>query len=137
MMISTKGRYALRVMIDLAGQQPGAYIPLKDIAARQNISEKYLESIVVQLSKANFLDGVRGKGGGYRLSRAPESYTVASILTLLEGSLAPIACLEDPNTPCPRAAECPTYPMWRDFYAMTTKYFGGITLADLTKEKDV
>ena len=93
MKISTKGRYALRVMIDLAEHDCGKYIPLRDIAQRQEISEKYLESIIVVLSKSGFVDGLRGKGGGYRLTRPAENYTVGSILKLTEGSLAPVACL--------------------------------------------
>ena len=112
-MISTKGRYALRVMIDLAEHQTGEYIPLKAIAQRQGISEKYLESILKALVRENLLTGVRGKGGGYRLTRAPETYTVGEILRLTEGSLAPVACLEDRAESCCRMAECRTLPMWR------------------------
>ena len=101
MKISTKGRYALRVMIDLAENNTGNYIPLKDIAARQDISEKYLESIISALTKAHFLEGLRGKGGGYKLTREPAQYTVGSILKLTEGSLAPVACLDDNPNKCP------------------------------------
>lgn len=107
MMISTKGRYALRVMIDLAEHNTGTYIPLADIAKRQEISEKYLESIVAVLSKKGFVDALRGKGGGYRLNRTPDAYTVAEILTALEGSLAPVACLGEDAAPCKRAADWP------------------------------
>ena len=111
MMVSTKGRYALRVMIDLAEHQSEGYVPLKEIAARQEISEKYLESILKVLVQQRFLEGLRGKGGGYKLTRAPETYTVGSILRLTEGSLATVACLEEGAPACPRMAECRTYPL--------------------------
>ena len=131
MMISTKGRYALRVMIDLAEHDPDTYTPLKDIAKRQNISEKYLEIIIKVLSQARFVYGLRGKGGGYRLARHPRTYTVGSILKLTERSLAPVACLEcSPNT-CERAQTCKTLPMWQKLDQMIDEYFEGITLADL------
>lgn len=133
MKISTRGRYALRVMIDLAEHTDGNYIPLKDIAVRQGISQKYLESIMLELSKAGLVDGRHGKGGGYKLNRSPEKYTAWEILQITEGDLAPVACLEC-NTPnCERAAECKTLPMWTEFYNLTKNYFGGITLSDLTK----
>ena len=131
MMISTRGRYALRVMIDLAEQQTSNFTPLKEIAARQEISEKYLESIVKNLVQNGFLEGLRGKGGGYRLVRAPEEYTVGSILRLMEGSLAPVACLEQRAQPCDREDRCRTLPMWKKLYALLNDYFDGITLADL------
>lgn len=133
MMISTKGRYALRVMIDLAENNSGEYIPLRDIAARQEISEKYLESIVVVLSKAGLLDGLRGKGGGYRLTKSPEQYTVGSILRLTEGSLAPVACLEKERNTCPRAANCRTLPMWTKLDETINAFFDSYTLADLMR----
>lgn len=131
MMVSTKGRYALRVMIDLAEHQAEGYIPLKAIARRQDISEKYLESILKSLVQSQFLTGVRGKGGGYRLTRSPEQYTVGSILRLTEGSLAPVACLEQEHVDCPRMADCRTLPMWRKLNTMIQDFFDGITLADL------
>ena len=131
MMISTKGRYALRVMLDLAGHRESGYIPLAEIAARQKISEKYLESILSVLSKAGMLDALRGKGGGYRLAKPPERCTVGSILRLTEGSLAPVACLEDDAYQCPRMADCRTLPMWRKLDAMIRTFFDGITIADL------
>ena len=131
MMISTRGRYALRVMIDLAEQQTSSFTPLKEIAARQEISEKYLESIVKNLVQNGFLEGLRGKGGGYRLVRSPEEYTVGSILRLMEGSLAPVACLEQRAQPCNREDSCRTLPMWRKLYAMLNDFFDGVTLADL------
>ena len=134
MKISTRGRYALRVMIDLAEHNSENYIPLKDIVARQDISQKYLEGIMTDLSKTDLLEGVHGKGGGYRLSRAPENYTVGEILRLTEGDLAPIACLEKCAPPCERAAGCRTLPMWRNFYVLINQYFDGITLADLLRQ---
>lgn len=130
-MISTRGRYALRVMVDLAEHQAGSYIPLKEVADRQEISEKYLESIMKLLVRSGLLEGVRGKGGGYRLTRPPEAYTVGSILRLMEGSLSPVACLEQEPMRCSRAAECRTLPMWKRLYAMVNDFFDGITLADL------
>ena len=132
MLISTKGRYALRVMIDLAEHQTDGYIPLKEVAQRQDISEKYLETIIRLLVKANILSGLRGKGGGYRLTRTPEEYTVGSILRLTEGSLAPVACLEQDSPECPRTAGCRTLPMWRKLDAMIRDFFDGITIADLS-----
>ena len=131
MMISTKGRYALRVMVDMAEHQAEGYLPLKEIAERQDISEKYLESILKVLVKHKFLTGLRGKGGGYRLTRVPEQYTVGSILRLTEGSLAPVACLEQEPIECPRMAQCRTLPMWRKLDGLIQDFFDGITLADL------
>ena len=131
MMISTKGRYALRVMLDLAGHRESGYIPLAEIAARQKISEKYLESILSVLSKAGMLDALRGKGGGYRLTKAPEQYTAGQILRLTEESLAPVACLEQNPIECSRMSECRTLPMWRKLNTMIQDFFDGITLADL------
>lgn len=136
MLVSTRGRYALRVLIDLAEHDNGAYIPLRDIAERQEISEKYLESIISVLTKAGYLDGLRGKGGGYRLTRAPEDYTVGGILKLTEGSLAPVACLGSGASKCAHAPECRTLPMWEKFQKMTDEYFEGITLRDLTSLSD-
>ena len=130
-LVSTKGRYALRVMIDIAEHQHDGYIPLKEIAARQEISEKYLEAIVKSLVRERYLTGLRGKSGGYRLTKAPEEYTVGSILRLSEGSLAPVACLEQNPVECRRMAECRTLPMWRKLNTMINDYFDGITLADL------
>ena len=130
-MISTKGRYALRVMLDLAMQDPERYIPLKEIASRQELSEKYLEIILKTLVKQKLLRGMRGKGGGYQLLRAPEEYTVGSILRLTEGSLAPVACLEHEPNQCERVATCKTLKMWEGAYKVITEYFDGITIADL------
>ena len=131
MRISTKGRYAIKLMLDLATNDNGEPIRLKDVARRQEISEKYLESIVSVLSKQKFVKALRGKGGGYRLVRTPAEYTIGSILRLTEGSLAPVACLEhDPNQ-CERIAVCKTLKMWEGAYKVITEYFDGITIADL------
>ena len=116
MMISTKGRYALRVMIDIAEHQHDGYIPLKEIAARQEISEKYLEAIVAALSKNGFVRAQRGKGGGYKLIKAPADYSIGSILKVTEGSLAPVACLEGEVNTCERVDTCKTLKMWKDFH---------------------
>lgn len=132
-MISTKGRYALRVMIDLSENNTGAYIPLKDIANRQGISLKYLESIMVVLSKAGFVDAVQGKGGGYKLNRSPDEYTVGSILKLTEGKIVPVACLEVDHRKCERAAACRTLPIWMELSRLIQNFLEGITLADLEK----
>ena len=131
MLISTKGRYALRVMIDLAEHQAEGFIPLKVIAKRQEISEKYLESIIKLLVKARLLNGVRGKGGGYQLTKAPEQYTVGSILRLTEDSMAPVSCLESGADACPRAAVCRTLPLWQGLDKVINDYLDNITLADL------
>lgn len=135
MIVSTKGRYALRVMIDLAEHNTGNYIPLTDIANRQEISEKYLESIVSVLSRCDLVSALRGKGGGYKLNHAPESYTVAAILKVTEGSLSPVACLEDSVNHCERAAECRTLSMWTRLYQLIDDFFEGITIADLMKQE--
>ena len=133
MLISTKGRYALRVMIDLAENQKDSYVPLKETAERQEISEKYLEGILKTLVQQNMLTGVRGKGGGYRLTRTPENYTVGEILRLTEGSLAPVACLESGAKPCPRMAQCRTITMWEGLDKLISQYLDGITVADLMR----
>ncbi len=131
MLISTKGRYALRIMIDLAEHQADGYVPLKETASRQEISEKYLEVIVKILVKNKLLTGLRGKGGGYRLLKSPECYTAGSILRLTEASLAPVSCLNDDQTACPRMAECKTLPMWQGLDQVINDYLDNITLADL------
>lgn len=133
MIISTRGRYALRVMIDLAQQDPESYTPLKEIAARQEISEKYLENILKSLVTQGFILGLRGKGGGYRLTKSPEEYTLASILHATEGSLAAVACLEDHAPECARAGQCPTRPIWEKLNNLIEDYLGSITLADFHK----
>lgn len=134
MMISTKGRYALRVLIDMAEHQTEEYIPLKEIAARQEISEKYLESIVKTLVKGQVLEGLRGKGGGYRLRKAPAQYKVGDILRLMEGSLAPVACLESGASPCERAAECRTLSLWSGLNDVINQYLDQFTLEDLLQK---
>ena len=131
MLISTKGRVALRVLIDLAEHQAEGLIPLKVIAQRQEISEKYLESIIKLLVKAKLLNGVRGKGGGYQLTKSPEQYTIGSILRLTEDSLAPVSCLESGANACPRAAECRTLPLWQGLNKVISDYLDNITVADL------
>lgn len=131
MMVSTKGRYALRVMLDLAQHNTGEYIVLMDIANRQGISEKYLEGILAVLSKGGFVSSLRGRGGGYRLSRSPESYTVGSILTLTEGSLAPVSCLDGDSISCDRSGECLTLPMWVKLNQLIHDFLEDITLSDL------
>ncbi len=130
-MISTRGRYALRVLVDLAQHADQGYIPMKDVAQRQNISLKYLERILPALTKNGFVEGVQGKGGGYRLLKAPADCRIGDILRLTEGDLAPVACLEQGAEPCPRSGSCPTYPMWVEFYQLMSDFFDGKTLADL------
>ena len=129
--VSTKGRYALRVMIDMAENRRDGYIPLKEIAERQGISEKYLESILKTLVRAKLLAGLRGKGGGYRLTREPSMYTVGEILRLTEDSLAPVACLVEDAPVCPRAGRCRTLKLWRGFNDVITDYLNSVTVADL------
>ena len=132
-MISTRGRDAVRVMIDRAEHGGGDFVPMKEVAARQEISLKYIERIMPLLTKENLVEGQHGKGGGYRLCRPPEDYSVGEILRITEGELAPVACLERGAKPCPRAAECRTLPMWKKYYAMTNEFFDGISIADLMK----
>ena len=131
MLISTKGRYALRVMVDLAEHREEGYIPLKAVAQRQDISEKYLEAIIKLLVRAGLLSGLRGKGGGYKLTKAPEQYTVGSILRLTEESLAPVACLEPGADACSRAAECRTLSLWKGLDKVINDYLDNVTVADL------
>ena len=131
MMISTRGRYALRVMVDLAEHAGTAYVPMKDVAARQEISLKYLEQILPSLTAGGLVKGRHGKGGGYRLRRSPEDCTVWEILTLSEGDMAPVTCLEGSAVPCDRAADCRTLPVWQGYYDLSKKYFSSVTLADL------
>lgn len=133
-MISTRGRYALRVLLDLAQNDAGGYIPMKAVAERQGLSLKYIERIMPVLSKNQYVEGVHGKGGGYRLVREPKAYKVGDILRLAEGDLAPVACLECDAKPCERAGDCLTLPMWTEFHRMVNEYFDGITLADLMKQ---
>ena len=134
MIVSTKGRYALRVMLCFARRGGDEYIPLKEIAEAEGISQKYLESIMTILSKAGFVDAVHGKGGGYRLNRKPEDYTVGGILKLTEGSLSAVSCTSQGAAACSRTTCCQTLPMWEKLEKMIDEFFEGITLADLLKE---
>jgi Rrf2 family protein len=134
MIVSTKGRYALRVMVHFAKRGGEDYVPLKEIAEAENISQKYLESIMTVLSKGGMVDAVHGKGGGYRLNREPSQYTVGSILKLTEGSLAPVSCTTQGPAACSRSTCCQTKPMWEKLDKMIDEFFEGITLADLLAE---
>lgn len=133
MIVSTKGRYALRVMVNLA-QHSNEYVPLKEIAEAEHMSQKYLESIMAVLSKAGFVDAVHGKGGGYRLNRDPEGYTIGSILKLTEGSLAAVSCTSQGPAACDRSECCQTKPMWDRLDKMIDEFFEGITIADLLRD---
>ncbi len=133
-MITTKGRYAIRVMLDIAENESDKFIPLKDIAARQNISKKYLEIIVKDLVNAKLIVGVSGKGGGYKLCRTPDEYTIGEILELMEGTLSPVACLAEEENDCPRKAECETLPLWEEFDKLIHDFFYGKKLSDICKK---
>ena len=130
-MISTKARYALRVMADLAERREEGFVPLKDIAVRQEISEKYLETILRLLVKGKIVRGLRGKGGGYMLTHSPEEYSVGEIIELTEGSLAPVACLAPGAETCPRKEGCATFKLWQKYDLFTRRFFYGITLQNL------
>ncbi len=136
MMISTRGRYALRILIDLAENQNGRYITLKQAAERQEISEKYLESIVKDLVKGKYVEGLRGKGGGYRLARPANEINVLDVLQRTEGTMVPVACLEEDSKPCPRVASCRTLPLWEGLDQVVSEYLRGFTVQDLMKKKD-
>lgn len=131
MLISTKGRYAIRVILDLAENSDGQMIPLKKIAERQNISQKYIESIMTLLSKNDFVEAVHGKGGGYRLNRPVNEYKIGDILRLTEGSLAPVNCLCDGAEPCDRADSCKTLPLWTGLNKVICEYLDNTTIADM------
>ena len=133
MLVSTKGRYALRVMIELAERRGEGYVPLSVIAESQGISEKYLESIIVILSKAGFVDGLRGKGGGYKLARAAADYTVGSILRTVEGPLVPVNCLKSDINSCERVEYCKTLPMWTELDGIINDYLDSVKLSDLAE----
>ena len=135
MKISTKGRYALRMLVDLAEHQNDGYVALKDIANRQNISKKYLEQIVPVFNKNNILKTNRGFQGGYRLARTPDKYTVGEILRLTEGSLAPVACLDNDPNQCEKVADCATLPVWQGLYKVISEYLDGITLQDILDQQ--
>ena len=130
-MISTKGRYSIRILIDIAEQGGSAFVPMKDVAERQGLSLKYVERIVPALKESGLVDSVHGKGGGYRLTKDPDQYTVWEILSVTEGDLAPVSCLKPGAAPCERAGACRTVSMWERYYEMTKEFFSGITLADL------
>lgn len=136
MLISTKGRYALRVLIDIAEHQGDGCLPLKEVAERQEISEKYLEAILKGLVKEGVLIGTRGKGGGYRLSRAPDQFSVRAILQVTEDSLAPVSCLEVNSASCARAADCRTVELWRGLNQVICDYLDRYTIADLMREDE-
>ena len=130
-MFSTKGRYAIRIMIDLAEHEQDGYVPLKDVAERQELSKKYLEIIAKDMVSGGLISGSSGKHGGYKLTRRPEAYTIGEILELMEGTLSSVVCLADKNYDCPRKASCQTLPMWEEFDRMTTDFFYGKRLTDL------
>ena len=132
-MISTRGRYAIRVMIDLAENENGSYIPLKDIAARQEISKKYLEIIVKDMVSGGLVTAASGKGGGYMLCRKPEEYSVGEILELMEGTLSSVACLAADTNECPRKSACQTLPMWTEYDNLVHDFFYGKKLSDLIR----
>lgn len=136
MIVSTRGRYALRVMIDLVEHQNDDRIPLKDISERNGISQKYLEAIMTLLSKNHFVDAVHGKGGGYKLNRKPEEYKVGEILRLTEGSLAPVACLEAGAEKCEKASYCRTLPLWTKLDSLVSGYLDSVSLADLAFKQE-
>lgn len=131
MMISTKGRYALRVLLDIAENSEKGYIPMKTVAERQNLSLKYIERIMPSLSKNNYVEGIHGKGGGYKLSKSPKDYKIGDILRLAEGDLTPVACLGCNSKQCDRAGICKTLPMWKKFDSLVNDFFDSITLQDL------
>ena len=133
MNVTSKGRYALRVLVDMAEHQSAGHIPLKEIAERQDISEKYLESIVKELVKNGIVSGVRGKGGGYQLCRPPEQINIGDVLCIMEGSLAPVACLEGRAVTCPRIAECRTLEFWRGLDEVIRNYTSSRYLSELMR----
>lgn len=135
MKISTKGRYALRMLLDLAEHQDGSFIALKDIAERQNISKKYLEQIIPIFNKSGILKTNRGSQGGYQLSKTPDKYTVGDILRLTEGSLSPISCAEEDPIECERSADCAMLPVWQGLYKVICEYLDGITLQDIMDQQ--
>ncbi len=137
MKISTKGRYAIRMMLDLAQHNTGEYISLRDISERQGITVKYLEQIVTLLTRAGYLRSQRGNNGGYRLARDPESYKIGDILRVMEGSLEPIACLIDDPSNCPRSESCVTLPFWKGLSKVINEYVDSYTLEDLMESADV
>ena len=136
MLISSRGQYAIRILLDLAEHADGALIPMKEVAARQGISLKYIERIMPALRNSGLIESTHGIGGGYRLAKPPETVTLWEILSLAEGDLAPVACLETGAEPCGRAPICKTLPVWQGYYALTKDYFSNLTLADLLKQPE-
>ena len=134
MIVSTRGRYALRVLVEMAEHSSDERIPLKEISEKQGISQKYMESIMTLLSKNGFVDAIHGKGGGYMLNRKPEEYRIGDILRLTEGTLAPVACLEKNAEQCPKHNVCRTVGMWRKLDELIESYLDSVTIADLMKE---
>ncbi|MBQ9879885.1 MAG: Rrf2 family transcriptional regulator [Clostridia bacterium] len=130
-MISTKGRYSIRILLDIAEQGGNVFVPMKDVAERQGLSLKYVERIVPALKENGLVASVHGKGGGYRLTKEADRYTLWEILSVTEGDLAPVSCLKPGAAPCERAEECKTLTVWKNYYKLTKEYFSGITLADL------
>ena len=137
MLVSTKGRYALRVMTDLAMHEQDRFVPLKEMAERQDISQKYMEAIMTVLSKAHLVEAHHGKGGGYKLVRDPKDYKISEILEVTESSLAPVSCLKDDAEPCPKADRCITLPMWKELYNVTKGYLDSVTLEDLKSDSEI
>jgi len=135
MLVSTRGRYALRIILELSNHEADEYVPLIELSKKQDISLKYAEAIVAFLTKAKLLDGKRGKSGGYKLVKKPSEYTVGEILTLTEDSLAPVSCLNDNPNKCPKAKECKTLPMWENMNRMIQNYLFSITIDDLNNPK--
>lgn len=134
-MISTRGRYALRMMIDLAEHESDGFVTLKDIAERQDISKKYLEQIIPVLNRSGLLQTSRGFGGGYKLLKSPKEYTVGEILRATEGNMAPVSCLEGEVNPCPRCTECATLPIWAGLQKVVDTYLDGIRLSDFIENE--
>jgi Rrf2 family protein len=132
--ISTKGRYALRIMIDLAQNDSGGFIPLRDISERQGITVKYMEQIIAALGKAGLVKSSRGSGGGYRLAKSPAAYKIGDILRVMEGGVAVVACLEDAENECPRSADCVTLPFWRGLNSVIEEYMDSVTLEGMIKQ---
>ena len=135
-MISTRGRYALRILVDLAEHRQEGFLPLKEMARRQEISEKYLESIVKELVSAEILEGLRGKGGGYRLLREPEKISVLEVLECVENSLAPVACLKMDGKPCARSADCRSLPLWQGLDRTVRDYLGRFSIRNLMRGEE-
>ena len=131
MLISTKGRYAMRIMLDLAEKDSNMFIPLKEMAEKEEISVKYLESIITALSKKGLVEGIRGKKGGYRLTKRPEEYTAEEIIIVADGSIAPVACLRDPDYECEREEQCRMKPVYGNLYSVIVDYLGSLTLKDI------